>query len=244
MKCPKCGTLLIKGANFCHQCGLNVFQLPRKETKLTAPTDLETNYHEYVDLGLPSGTLWATMNVGAKKVTEIGDYFAWGETVPKDNYDWEEKGEYKWGVHNDDEEKNFGMTKYRDVDDEAVLDLEDDAARQNWGGDWRMPTVEELSELWNCTWRWTNSYKRSGTKGFVIKGHNGNSIFVPASGIYEGDSLSLVGSYGFFWSATLGTYGPDYAQRLGFNSKLYVFVDDERCNGIPVRPVRSGSRKK
>ena len=105
------------------------------------------NGHEYVDLGLPSRIKWATCNVGATTPEEYGDYFAWGETEPKDNYDW---STYKWC-----NESNATMTKYctdssyGTVDNKTVLELEDDAAYVNWGGNWRMPTKAELDELTN-----------------------------------------------------------------------------------------------
>ena len=103
------------------------------------------NGHEYVDLGLPSGIKWATCNVGATTPEEYGDYFAWGETQPKDYYDW---STYKYC--NGDE---YSITKYctrstyGTVDIKTTLELSDDAARVNWGGKWRMPTIEEQKEL-------------------------------------------------------------------------------------------------
>ena len=109
--------------------------------------------HEWVDLGLPSGTLWATCNVGANTPEEYGDYFAWGETEPKDYYGW---NTYKWCNGS-----RYTLTKYCTdssygyngfVDNKAELDPEDDAAYVNWGSSWRIPTTEQQCELYeNCS---------------------------------------------------------------------------------------------
>ena len=116
------------------------------------------NGHEYVDLGLPSGTLWATCNVGATKPEEYGDYFAWGETVPKDEYSWKT---YKWEeyvVNNDGTykvviKKYNNNNMYGNTDNKSELDLDDDAAYANWGNNWRMPSIEQIRELRNyCDW--------------------------------------------------------------------------------------------
>jgi hypothetical protein len=118
----------------------------------------EINGHEYVDLGLPSGILWATCNVGASKPEEFGDYFAWGETITKSNYT---------------------STNYNYSSAPTTLPLDRDAANVNWGDDWRIPTEEEFTELKNNTWR---LIQKNGISGFEITGSNGNSIFLPAAG--------------------------------------------------------------
>lgn len=158
-----------------------------------------------VDLGLPSGTLWADRNVGADSPEDYGDYFAWGETSPKEIYN---NSTYKWckgWFHT--------MTKYctnrisGTVDNKTVLDLEDDAAYVNMGAEWRMPTYDEQEELINnCTWTWTS---QKGTKGYKVTGPNGNSIFLPAAGNRRESALCDAGigehqaSYGYYWSASL-----------------------------------------
>ena len=101
------------------------------------------NGHEYVDLGLPSGTKWATCNVGASKPQDYGNYYAWGETSTKETYKW---STYKYGTYDDDGDYSK-LTKYNTSDSKTTLDLSDDAAHVNWGGKWRMPTFEQLSEL-------------------------------------------------------------------------------------------------
>ena len=147
------------------------------------------NGHEYVDLGL--SVKWATMNVGATSPEEYGYYFAWGETEPKDYY---HSSTYKWcnGSYNN-------LTKYcidsdfGTVDNKTVLDLADDAAHINWGGAWRMPTVEEQQELLNnCTWTWTT---QNGVNGYLVTSKkNGNSFFLACSGF---PLLFRIVQYGF-----------------------------------------------
>ena len=139
--------------------------------------------HGFVDLGLSSGTLWATCNVGANTPEEFGDYFAWGETAPKDVYSW---SNYQYG---DTLNGHFAMNKYCSdpdwgfhwfVDSLTVLEPMDDAATANWGVDWRMPTKEEYEELYqNTTWVWTEI---NGVEGRLMTGPNGNSVFFPATG--------------------------------------------------------------
>ena len=199
------------------------------------------NGHEYVDLGLPSGILWATCNVGASSPEEYGDYFAWGETKPKAEYNWET---YKWCENSDDEllvyEDDIALTKYcidsdcGDVDDKTILELSDDAANANWGGDWRMPTAEEIEELRdNCTWDWII---QNGVNGYSVTGPNGNSIFLPAAGYRGGSDLDEAGSYGGYWSSSLASYTTD-ASHLFFDSDYVSWSSDARYYGRPVRPV-------
>ena len=125
--------------------------------------------HEYVDLGLPSGVLWATCNVGTEDPFSYGDFFAWGETVPQldKQYGWDS---YKWC-----EGSASSITKYMtksskyQVDNKTELEREDDAAHVNWGGQWRMPTRAELCELLDkCYWVWTSSYNNSGISGYIV----------------------------------------------------------------------------
>ncbi|MBO4475673.1 MAG: hypothetical protein J5737_03005, partial [Bacteroidales bacterium] len=190
------------------------------------------NGHEYVDLGL--SVKWATCNVGATKPEEYGDYFAWGETVPKSDYNW---STYKWA--NGDPNK---LTKYctysphwdssEPIDNKTVLDPEDDAATVNWGGSWRMPTFDEWIELqFNCTWTWTT---QNGVKGRLVTGSNGNSIFLPAAGIWLGNNHTME-SYGYYWSAN--TTGGYYGGFVKFNSAEINTSNTNRSQGQSVRPV-------
>ena len=190
-----------------------------------------TGNHEYVDLGL--SVKWATCNVGATKPEEYGDYFAWGETEPKDYYDW---STYKWcnGSY-DTQTKYCTNSSYGTVDNKTVLDKEDDAAAVNWGGNWRMPTDAEMTELRNnCTWTWTT---QNGVKGYQVTGPNGNSIFLPAAGCRRGSSLDDAGSYGVFWSSSLLSGNPHIACALYFNSDSVNWYRNGRRYGPSVRPV-------
>ena len=192
------------------------------------------NDHEYVDLGLPSGLLWATCNLGASKPEEYGDYYAWGETTTKSNYDW---STYKYcNGYNDTMTKYCTSSSYGTVDNKTSLELSDDVARASWGGSWRMPTYEEISELnTKCTWTWTSL---NGTDGYKVTGSNGNSIFLPAAGYRNGGSLYDAGSYGYYWSSSLFTPGACNSRILYFNSSNLKSDNYGRCFGLSVRPVR------
>ena len=191
--------------------------------------------HEYVDLGLPSGLKWATCNIGAESPEEYGDYFSWGEVAPKEYYDW---SRYKYGLDADQLTKYCNSSDYgKDgfIDDKTVLELKDDAATANWGGKWRMPTLEEQEELRdNCTWTQT---LQNGVDGYKVTGPNGNSIFLPFAGFMDGGVLYLAGELGGYWGSSLGTGIPSLAGIMYFISDL---VDVERLNryyGQSVRPV-------
>ena len=193
----------------------------------------------YVDLGLPSGTLWATCNVGAGSPEEYGDYFAWGETQPKDTYNWSTY-QYCMGSENT-------LTKYCTksscgyngfTDNLTTLLLEDDAATANWGYEWRMPTQAEWQELYqNTTHTWTT---QNGVNGRLFTATNGNSLFLPAAGYRRNSSLGDAGSYGHYWSSSLTTGYPGSSWFLDFSSgNCYMDRDYDRYCGLSVRPVRS-----
>ena len=182
------------------------------------PPDL----HEYVDLGLPSGTLWATCNVGADNPENYGDCFAWGETEPKNT------------ITKYCPSSNYGYNGF--IDNKADLDPEDDAAYVNWGPSWRMPTLEQQEELINnCTWM---AGQMNGVKGYIGTGPNGNTLFLPV----EPDE----GNYGRYWSRTLYADKPKpwTAGSLLVNRHYYYINDISwgttgRCGGCAVRAVRS-----
>ena len=186
-----------------------------------------------VDLGLPSGTLWADRNVGADSPEDYGDYFAWGETSTKSTYNW---STYKWCKGSEDTMTKYCTSRYcGTVDNKTVLDLEDDAAYVNMGAEWRMPTHDELTELRTiCTWTWTT---QNGTKGHKVTGPNGNSIFLPAAGCCDDSSLSDAGSWGKFWSASLYENYPSRAWRLYFYSGSPHTYYLKRYFGLTVRAV-------
>ena len=193
------------------------------------------NGHGYVDLGL--SVKWADCNVGANRPEEYGDYFAWGETEPKDYYDW---STYKYC--------NGSLTSltkyctniiYGTIDNKTTLELSDDAARANWGGSWRMPTDAELTELReNCTWTWTT---QNGVYGYKVtskkSGYTNKSIFLPAAGYRLGSSLYRAGSRGDYWSSSLLTDSPNCAYVLYFSSDNVLRSNDYRYYGLSVRPV-------
>ena len=194
--------------------------------------------HEYVDLGLPSGTLWATCNVGASSPEDYGDYFAWGETAPKDLYDW---STYKWrnGSYTTLTKyctrSDYGYNGF--VDNKTELDPEDDAATVNWGPSWRMPTTEQQRELCEkCSSVWTT---QNGVNGRLFTGPNGNTLFLPAAGYRWRRSLLNAGSRGLYWPRTLYDGSPEYAYRLYFDSGYVSWGSyGYRSNGHTVRAVR------
>ena len=190
------------------------------------------NGHEYVDLGL--SVKWATMNVGASFPEDYGDYFAWGETTRKTTYNW---STYKYcnGSY-DSLTKYCTDSSYGTVDNKAVLDLSDDAARANWGGTWRMPTDAELTELrTQCTWTWTTQNDVNGYK--VTSKNNCNSIFLPAAGYRSDASLRSAGRLGGYWSSSLNESSPYYAWGVGFLSSSVYGSNLDRYYGRSVRPV-------
>ena len=197
-----------------------------------APADVQA-----VDLGLPSGIKWASCNIGAEKPEDYGNYYAWGEVLPKEDYSW---ATYKYANGNGNKftkycnNASFGDNGF--TDNKTTLDTDDDAARANWGGSWRMPTNAEWEELIaNCTWNWTT---QNGIKGYQITGKkNSNSIFLPAAGCRNGTGLYDVGSDGVYWSSSLYVNYPVYAWRLGFYSGDVYRNYVHRRHGQCVRPV-------
>lgn len=172
---------------------------------------------DYVDLGLPSGTLWATCNVGAENPWDYGDYFAWGETKPKEVY-----SEDTYTYH----------------DNPSVLDAAHDAATVNWGNDWRMPTREEYQELIdNCDWEWTEDYNNSGVAGSIFKSRsNTNTIFFPAAGFRYEYGIKSVGVYGYYNTSTFNF--SNFAWGLYFDDSSRYLGCYARYSADPVRAVR------
>ena len=191
--------------------------------------------HEWVDLGL--SVKWATCNVGASTPEGYGNYYAWGETKPKTNYNW---STYKWcnGSY-DTQTKYCTSSSSGRVDNKTVLDFADDAARANWGGQWRMPTDAEWTELrTKCTWTWTDAYNGTGVKGRIVTSKtNGNSIFLPAAGCRDYDDLYSAGYYGSYWSSSLRTDYPNNAWDAGFRSDNVGRGSNNRNYGQSVRPI-------
>lgn len=196
--------------------------------------------HQFVDLGLPSGTLWATCNVGATFPEGYGNYYAWGETHPKSIYDWDT---YVYGYYDDN--GDLHITKYNtdssygQVDNLTILQPTDDAATANWGVGWRTPTLEEWYELI----AYTTSVYIPQRKGRLFTASNGNSLFLPAAGRLNDSSLPSVGYCGYYWSSSLGTNYSGNAWYLGFGSSNCSMVGfgDRACGAISVRAVLPAS---
>lgn len=221
-------------------------------TVWSALTDLDTVYiyrveeeHNWVDLGLPSGLLWAVRNVGASSPEDYGDYFAWAEIQPKSYYDWDN---YTYSCHDD---YYYDLTKYCNrsefgcngyTDNLTILQAGDDAATANWGNGCRTPTDGEWEELLNhCTSVWTT---QNGVYGRRFTGPNGNTLFLPAAGYRRDDNLDYAGSGGYYWSSSLYTGRPNRAWYCLFTSG-YSSMDSYygRDHGHSVRAVRSARQK-
>ena len=197
-----------------------------------------TNGHSYVDLGLPSGTKWATMNIGAEKETDYGLYFAWGETqgysgiTDEKQFSWDD---YKYGT------STSNLTKYNSTDGLTTLEPSDDAATVNWGGKWKMPTIEQVNELLNtdnCTNEWVTNYNGTGVNGRLFTSvRNGNKLFAPSAGTCREGLLLGVGEYGRVWSCALSSATESDAQALGFPSDRAALNGGNRHLGLSVRPV-------
>jgi hypothetical protein len=190
-----------------------------------------------VDLGLPSGTLWADRNLGAKSPSDYGAFVSWGNT---DLY-FPEKGDVDWGDNDEAFKDPVFTSNHYDKTPGAQLDgdidLEHDAAYANLGGDWRMPTKEQFQELYdNC--RWIRSTV-NGVNGYlVVSKINKASIFFACSGNGNGTSWNNRGSLGRYWSASF--YSARYAYGLYFYSGgVNAQNNGSRCNGFAVRPVQN-----
>lgn len=183
------------------------------------------NGHEWVDLGLPSGTKWATCNVGASKPEEYGGYYAWGETSTKSNYEWRS---YEWcsyigyNINVHDIGSNIAGTSY-------------DVASVMWGGDWHMPTEEQCRELFDNTTSQLTS--QEGIFGTLFRGKNGGTIFLPATGMYWLSDKYEVEAKGLYWSSTLldtkDKKDACFMELDGTN----ICPSTQRCWGMSVRPV-------
>ena len=197
---------------------------------------LSLNSHEWVELGLPSGTKWAACNVGAKRPEEFGDYYAWGETETKSTYNRNTYRHCDLSYNKLTKYCNDSVYGYEGlVDNITILEPLDDAATANWGPAWRMPTLVEFKELYdNCTMVWSS---RNGVNGWLFTGPNGNSVFFPAAG-YRFDSATLnEGIIGYYFTSTLFNEYPFSAWYFYFNSSSYDIGNSYRGYGQSIRPV-------
>ena len=195
--------------------------------------------HDYVDLGLPSGTLWATCNIGASKPEDYGDHFAWGETKSKSVYDW---STYKYAKGNYDKltkyckKSKFGNNGF--TDNLTELQTSDDPAMANWGSGWQTPSKAQWEELLENTFNeWTTLNGKEG-KLFTSK-KNGQTLFLPAAGDRWRDWLINAGYYGYSWSSSLNTGSPYTAWYFLFGSGGALVDNGNRGYGRSVRAVRS-----
>ena len=178
-----------------------------------------------IDLGLPFGTLWSCCNVGASTYWEVGDYFAWGETEAKENYD---------------------ATTYKYCDDQNINNCHDigssiigtqyDVAHVQWGDSWQMPSNDQIIELASkCEFYWGGV--NSVINGYWLRGPNGGRLFLPAAGYYNGSTCSRYNEVGFYW------LGQQYSGQIPYATSFSFDVDDtylyyvSRMHGFPVRPV-------
>ncbi|MCQ2190238.1 MAG: hypothetical protein MJY63_01180 [Paludibacteraceae bacterium] len=197
-------------------------------SNITSPDLGSLNGHDYVDLDLPSGLKWATMNVGATKPEEYGDYFAWGEVKTKDSYDWDNC--------TTKEKTESQLLSASIIGKNCRLTAKYDAASQNWGGKWRMPTTAEFQELRiYCTWTWS---EYEGVYGYkVSSSRNGKSIFLPAAGSFDRTSNYYEGERGYYWCSNMYTLLLSSSYYFSFDSESFNSSYSSRSSGRPVRPV-------
>lgn len=195
----------------------------------------------WVDLGLPSGLLWAECNVGATIPEGYGDYFAWGETTTKSVFDW---STYAYctvdgGGDLDELTKYNTSTTYGPIDNLTTLEASDDAATANMGNGARTPTKEEWQELIdNTTAVWTS---QNGVSGRKFTATNGNSIFLPAAGYHKDSESYFLDNYGYYASASLNGDNPRFIGEFYFYSDAQEVINNyqTRCTGLTVRAVRA-----
>ena len=197
------------------------------------------NGYEYVDLGLPSRTLWAKCNIGAEEEHEYGDYFAWGETKPKKDYTW---NTYKYADGNFNEltkycgHKAFGHDEF--IDDITELEPKDDAAHVNMGGKWCIPTQEQWEELLSLKHEIIKNYKNKEINGMLFTAKNGNTLFLPAAGYADNTRFYNENLFARYMSNSIDA-------TLSYSCNNFGFADDNpgyitqhsRYNGNPVRGV-------
>lgn len=186
--------------------------------------------HGYVDLGLPSGLKWATMNVGASSPEENGNYYGWSETTIKSEYLPEDNIAF-------DKDKE-SLCSLGVIDDAGILTISYDAAHANWGGSWRMPTDEDFEEL-KAKCRWIYIFLND-SPGWKVVGPNGNSIFFPTAGIQYGTDTRKDGDLGYYWCATVSTeaYLSTSSGSIEFGcGNVFFTSSDDRASGRSVRAV-------
>lgn len=243
-KCPTCGVEIVKGARFCYNCGTQL-------VNYSGYTECKSGASEFcpqiikngtgcpmaVDLGLSSGTKWASCNIGAANPEDFGGYFAWGEIEEKNEYDENTYKWYRWS----DTRRCRELAKYCDsmvfgkVDNKWKLDLKDDVAHVKWGNNWRIPTQEQFQELKaQCKSEWIPLNGVEGRR-FTSK-KNGNSIFLPACGYLSGTELreNHLRKIGNYWSS----YNGPISTEAGV---LRLSKSDVSADGFSLRRIYGGS---
>ena len=222
-----------------HMAGNQTFECNISELDSISFVDAEE--HEWVDLGLPSGTVWATCNVGANSPEEYGDHFAWGETKPKEDYGWNTyiycEGDYNM-LTKYCFQSECGYNGFTDTLTELLP--EDDAATTNWGSDWQMPSLAQFQELFDSEYTTASWRTQNSVNGRLITSKsNGNTIFLPAAGEQNGTKFDYAGAWGDYWSRSLTAYASSYANGMSFNGGQVYWEDHlYRYRGKSVRPVR------
>lgn len=193
--------------------------------------------HEYADLGLKSGTLWAICNLGAESRGEVGLQLAWGEIEPKDYYYWDSYKYYEYVI---DESMEVHCTEIG----EDICGTEYDAVRAHWGPNWKMPSYDEIKELRrNCWWLFV---EEDGAQGYRLYGPNSNSIFMPFTSGYKIVGMSVLPNIGMYWSGTEFPLQEHFYVPEEANSAASVFDFDaaainvtwgDKCCGLAIRPV-------
>lgn len=212
---------VIIGSLIFHYFHKQIFSCMHNIQRLIMKRDnIVINGYEVVDLGL--SVKWASRNVDAPTPEDFGKYFAWGEIIHKDKYNFEN---YKYYDHKNDKYIHIGNN---------ISGLKYDVARQRLGGSWRLPKVEEFYELIEkCVWKWESV---RGIIGYKITGPNGNSIFLPAA--QDGDAVERDYPVGFYWTGTL--VNEDYAYVaycLEFDEEFYYVNEGNPIEGLTVRAV-------
>ncbi len=185
-----------------------------------------------VDMGL--SVRWATCNVGATSTANAGDRYAWGAIESGATYSW---ATYRFGSSYNAMTKYCTNSDFGKVDNLTTLEAADDAATQNWGNAWRTPTQAEWEELrTKCTWEWTDNYNSTNIKGYTVTASNGNAIFLPTTGLSDGDAVYQAGE-GYYWSSSL-SQTPSNACYMQLTSKEFVQGNNPRYFGQAVRPVQ------
>ena len=185
--------------------------------------DEEDMHPHAVDLGLPSGTKWASCNIGASAPEVVGDFYAWGENFTKDNY-W-------WWTYTFFDNETYDVT---DIGDD-ICGTEYDVSRSKWGAQWQLPSLVDVQELISqCS---KNLVIVEGVGGIQFTGPNGNTIFLPLGGSYIEETISNPGMVGEYWTGTISTYDEGLSKILFLYSGSAYTAQSQMCIGRNVRPV-------